>query len=105
VHVYCSRLDVGGRLPHYLEQHVAGLNSSLSFRQQVEELELCWGQLDIASIYRHAVGGAVDRKRSDLLNLGSLPGSRLHATKDRADTQHELLRAEGLCEIVVRAER
>ena len=40
MHVDCPRLNVGRCFPNYLEQQIAGLDSSLSLRQKEQKLEL-----------------------------------------------------------------
>src|SRR3569833_675540 len=105
VHVHRTQLDVRRRVPLRLVQMRATLHASATLGENQQELVFGRREIDDASIAQYAMLGAIDRDRSDRENVGGAHTAGAEPAKNRVDAEHELLRAEGLREIVVSAER
>ena len=103
VHVHRARLDVGGRFPYGLEQVAARLDSPASLGERDEQTILGRRKLDIVTVDCNTVCSSIDLERASSQNVHGRLRSLRNPPKDRADTKHELLRAERLRQVVVGA--
>ena len=105
VHVHGAGLDVRRRFPYGLEQVATRLHSSPSFGEHDEQAVLRGRKLDVVPVHRNTVRASIDLERANAQHVGRRLWRLGDASQDRPDAQHELLWAERLRQIVVRAER
>src|ERR1051325_8576317 len=81
------------------------LHASTPLRKDEQQLVFGWCEVDQPPVARYAMLRAVDRDRAEGENVGGPDTARAEPAENRADAEHELLRTEGLREIIIGAER
>ena len=104
MHVHGARLDVRRGLPHRLEEVRAAERAAAALGERAQQAELRGGELDLLVVDPHAVRGTVDADRTGDEHVAGVRRS-FHAAQDGSHAEDELLGAERLGQIVVRAER
>ncbi|MCK7526841.1 MAG: hypothetical protein MZV64_59205 [Ignavibacteriales bacterium] len=105
MHGHGAGVDVLRAAPHALQQLFARKHLFRMTRQQIQHVELFGGQLDwdsftVTTRLVGSIGQIAQRQRSVIPRLGLLPSETPH---HRPDTAHQLLRAERLDHVIVRA--
>src|SRR5689334_13243767 len=80
------------------------LHSATSLRQHEQQLVLGGREVDRNAVDQDTVLTPVDVDRTDREDVRWRGGRRSYSSQNRADTEHELLRAEWLREIVIGTE-
>src|SRR2546423_14050645 len=104
MHVHRTRLNVGRGFPYALEQLRATLHAAAPVGQSKKQLVFGGRKIDELSIQRYSVCVLVDLHRANAEHVATLGGLHVRAAENVAYAKNELLRTEGLHEIVVRAE-
>src|SRR5438093_4353396 len=104
VHVHRARLDVWRCFPHGFQEMSTSLHTAAALSERQQQPILGGGQFDLFSVDGNAVLAPVDANRADGENVRTAGGAGAHASQNRADAEHQLLRAEGLREIIIGAE-
>ena len=87
--------------PDVLQEAVAGLHPPAAPGQELEQLELGRGELDLAPLHQHRVPGNIDLEVTET-QVSHRFLRRLGAGEQLPDAKHELPRAEGLGDVIIR---
>src|SRR5689334_3214462 len=105
VHVDGASLDIGRGIPDRLEQMRSTLHAPPALGKNEQQFVLRRREVDQPVLDRHAMLGAIYSNWPNSKDISWPDAAGAETAQDGADAEHELLRAERLGEVIVRAER